>query len=90
MKVYLYPPVEITQGPTRFVLDGISTEVSKDTAVPSNTIALPVEDLNVLDAIIGFQGLIQNVDTDPGTSAGVPVFAYDASINEFKYFLKVL
>lgn len=86
MKVYLYPPTEITQGPTRFLLDGFSTEVSKDTATPNNTIALPVEDVNVLDAINGLIPIVQSVDTVPGSSAGVPVLAFDASVNQLKYF----
>jgi len=34
----------ISQGPVQFKLDNVITEVSKDTAVPANTIALPVED----------------------------------------------
>jgi hypothetical protein len=32
------------QGPVRFLLDTVSTEVSKDSVIPANTIALPVED----------------------------------------------
>lgn len=68
-----------------FKLDGVDTPVSKDSAIPANTIALPVEDVNVLDAVTTLGLLVQNVDTGPGTSAGVPVFALDTSINEFKY-----
>jgi hypothetical protein len=49
MKVYLYPPVEISQGPTQFLLDGVPTDVSKDTITPANTIALPVEEIGHLD-----------------------------------------
>ena len=68
-----------------FKLDGVDVPVSKDSAIPANTIALPVEDVNVLEAVNTLNLLVQNVDTDPGTSAGVPVLAHDPSINEFKY-----
>jgi hypothetical protein len=34
----------ISQGPVQFKLDNVITEVSKDSAVPANTKALPVED----------------------------------------------
>lgn len=34
----------ISQGPIQFKLNNVNTEVSKDSAVPANTIALPVED----------------------------------------------
>jgi hypothetical protein len=87
MKVYLYPPVEITQGPTRFVLDGISTEVSKDTANPGANLPLPVEDLQVYDLLTNFTNLIQNVDNIPGSSAGVASLAFDSILGEFKYIL---
>lgn len=36
----------LTQGPITFVLDGVDTEVSQDTAVPANSIPLPVVILN--------------------------------------------
>jgi hypothetical protein len=34
----------VSQGPVQFKLNNVNTEVSKDSAVPANTIALPVED----------------------------------------------
>ena len=85
--LYSYPPQSLTISPsaTKFLLDGVITDVSKDSVSPSNTIALPVEDVNVLDSVNVLLSLVQNVDTGPGTSAGVPVLAHDPSINEFKY-----
>ena len=67
------------------MLDGVLTDVSKDSVSPSNTIPLPVEDVNVLDSVNVLLTLVQNVDAGPGTSAGVPVLAHDPSVNEFKY-----
>lgn len=40
--------VVATQGPTQFVLNGIDTEVSQDTAVPANSIPFPIQYLNTL------------------------------------------
>ena len=87
MKVFLYPPVEISQGPTRFLLDGISTEVSKDTANPGANIPLPVEDLQVYDLLTDFSNLIQYIDNIPSSSAGVPSLVFDPVLGEFKYAL---
>lgn len=87
MKVFLYPPVEISQGPTRFLLDGISTEVSKDTADPNATIPLPVSDYMVYDALTTLLNVVQNVDNVPGTSAGIPFLVYNSTLGEFKYAL---
>lgn len=38
------PQVSLAPSPVKFVLDAVVTNVSKDSAIPANTIALPVED----------------------------------------------
>lgn len=48
MSFHLYPPVSVqsTQSPTQFVLNGVDTEVSRDTSTPSNSTPLPVVQLD--------------------------------------------
>lgn len=43
MAVFVFPPSIITSEPVKFNLDGVPTQVSKDTVTPSNSKALPVE-----------------------------------------------
>ena len=43
IKTFTYPAVTITSGAVSFNLDGVLTEVSKDTVTPANSRALPVE-----------------------------------------------
>ena len=85
MKVYLYPPTEITQGPTRFLLDGFSTEVSKDTATPSNTIALPVEDLVAQDTLNTISTALSNIDDIPNIDNGLKILAQDTTNNKMQW-----
>jgi hypothetical protein len=42
---------QITQGPVKFVLDSVSTEVSKNSITPAYTIALPVEDFEAREKL---------------------------------------
>lgn len=42
----------MSQGPVKFVLDTVPTEVSKDSSNPANTIALPVEDFETRATLV--------------------------------------
>lgn len=42
------------QGPTQFVLDGVDTEVERDTAVPANSIPLPIITLDNVGVPVDF------------------------------------
>jgi hypothetical protein len=43
MAVFVFPPISLSSGPVQFNLNGVATQVSKDTVTPANSKALPVE-----------------------------------------------
>ena len=58
------PQISLTPAPVKFVLDGVTTDVSKDTATPANDIPLPVEDLIA-------QASLASIEADASTLAAV-------------------
>jgi hypothetical protein len=60
----------LTSGPVKFLLDLVPTEVSKDSAVPANTIALPVEDFAARASLVEIESELETLNTvDFATSA---------------------
>lgn len=46
MAQYIWPPIQSDAAPVEFILDGVPTQVSQDTAVPANSKPLPVVNLD--------------------------------------------
>ena len=67
--------VTLTQGPTIFIKDAVSTEVEEDTAVPANSAAFPVK---LIARVIDF-GSINLDSTNVTTSAYVTLVAATAA-----------
>ncbi len=55
MADFFWPPAgSSSSGPIEFILDGLATQVSEDTAVPANSIALPVKVIDGAGVLIDF------------------------------------
>ena len=73
MILYQYPPtptISLTTGPIAFTLDGVSTDVSKDTITPANSKLLPTENLIAQASLSSIDGKFTTLNAkDFATSA---------------------
>jgi hypothetical protein len=64
------PKVSITPAPVKFLLDGVTTDVSKDTVTPANSKLLPTENLIAQASLSSIDGKFTTLNaTDFATSA---------------------
>ncbi len=75
--------VQVSQGPVQFVLDGSDTEVMQDTAVPANSLPLPVLNLNSdgTPADLALEATLQQVKDSLATIETLD-FATETTLND--------
>ena len=70
------PQIAISPAPIKFKLDGVTTDVSKDSVTPANSKLLPTENLIAQASLSSIDGKLENIGfLDAGNSSTIPLGA---------------